>query len=160
MPDKQQFREYYAGLPDDQFQMVALKADLLPEAREAVTEELQARGLTKADLKAFRRELRRNRVLAKQSEGVARERRWDFEMQVHLVFLVLSGWAGAVLIPMTVTDGRRDWDAVSVLAALLAGSCLLGVWAWKKGKRVLFVLSAVVPLGLLVLSTLVAIVLS
>jgi hypothetical protein len=55
MPDQQQFREHYAGLPDDQLQLAALRDDLLPEAREAMTRELKARGLT--DLEGFQKDV-------------------------------------------------------------------------------------------------------
>jgi hypothetical protein len=160
MPDKQQFREYYAGLPDDQFQMVALRPDLVPEAREAVTEELQARGLTKADLKAFRRQMKRDRVLAKRSEGVAQQQWWDLKEKMYVGFLVLFAWMSAMILPMAIREPARQWESIFIPGGFVVGSCLLGLWARKKGRHVAFVLRFVVPLVLLAISTLVVVVLS
>jgi hypothetical protein len=157
MPDKQQFRERYAGLPDDQFQVVALSPDLLPEAREAVTEEMQARGLTEADLKAFRRQMKRDRTLARRSDYVARQQLQDFKEGMALVLLIFSAWVSAVMLPWLalVEPDRGDWRVFLVLAGLIAVSCLLGLRARKEARIFAFGLRTVMPLALLVVSTLV-----
>jgi hypothetical protein len=46
MPDKSQFRDYYSRLADDEVARIALTNYLLPEAQEALADELQKRGLT------------------------------------------------------------------------------------------------------------------
>ena len=162
MPDKREFREYYASLPEDQFQMVALRPDLLPEAREAVTEELEARGLTAADLKAFRRQMRRDAALAKRSEYVARQRQSDFDLALHTGVMVLIAWISAFGLPLVLATGRapRNTEVLLFPAGFIAASCFLGIRARRKGESTKFVLMTLVPLVLLGITSIVAVVMA
>jgi len=62
------FRERYRTLPDDDLARLALYEDLMPAAREAITDELEARGLR--DLSAFRSRFEEDAILAK-AEGLS-----------------------------------------------------------------------------------------
>jgi hypothetical protein len=55
MDDELRFANTYRGLADDELARIALSNNLLPEAQEALTSEMQRRGLT--DLSEYKRAL-------------------------------------------------------------------------------------------------------
>jgi hypothetical protein len=156
--EKQRFRDTYAGLPDDQLKMVALRSDLQPDAEAALKEELEARNLTAADLKTFRREMKRNRAAARHAESTVHERARHFELRMALGFLVLMAWVCAWFMPFTVVSGQsRDlFELCAITAAFIGVSGFLGLRARRKGRKLGFYLMAVVPLVILVVSTIAA----
>lgn len=66
--ERLRFRERYKSLPDDDLARLALYEDLTPAARDAITEELEARGLR--DLSSFRKQFEEDAILAK-AEGLS-----------------------------------------------------------------------------------------
>jgi hypothetical protein len=156
--DQQRFRETYAGLPDDQLKVVALRSDLQPEAEAALKDELEARRVTPADLKAFRRELKTNRAIARYAESVAYVERSRLEARFFLGSVVLIAWAAAVFAPALVTSADElDLLELCMLFGPIAVSGYLGIRARRKGRKLGFYLMTVVPIALLVLSTLAAV---
>jgi hypothetical protein len=66
--ERLQFRERYRTMTDDDLARLALYEDLMPAAREAITEELQARGLR--DLSSFQKQFEEDAIFAK-AEGLS-----------------------------------------------------------------------------------------
>jgi hypothetical protein len=155
MSDPQQFRDYYTSLPDDQLKLVALRDDLLPEARTAVQQELKSRGLT--DLEAFRRDVQANKEIARQAEGVAYQRRARLEEWIVKGFLVSAAWLMAVIGPFSLHPPPRDpMDVYLAMGIPIGASCLFGVLAWRRRSRPGFYLMTIAPLVLLGISATVA----
>ncbi len=92
------FQDHYKQLPDDQLQLLALRDDLLPEAKDALTKELHVRGLT--DLEGFRRTVQQNRAIAKAADSLVQERVWRYELANVAGAIALAAWFCAVAVPM------------------------------------------------------------
>lgn len=66
--ERLRLRERYRSLPDDDLARLTLYEDLMPAAREAIREELEARGLR--DLSSFQKQFEGDAILAK-AEGLS-----------------------------------------------------------------------------------------
>jgi hypothetical protein len=58
-----QFREHYRNLVDDDLARLAMDTNLIPPAREAITDELEARGLR--DLSSFKKRFEEDSVIVR-----------------------------------------------------------------------------------------------
>ncbi|HEV2444239.1 MAG TPA: hypothetical protein VGT07_17065 [Steroidobacteraceae bacterium] len=66
--ERLRFRERYRTMANDDLARLALYEDLMPAAREAITEELETRGLR--DLSSFRKQFEEDAILAR-AEGLS-----------------------------------------------------------------------------------------
>lgn len=107
--ERLQFREYYRTLTDNDLARLALYEDLMPAAREAITEELEARGLR--DLSSFQKQFEEDAILAK-AEG-------------------LSAFTPAKARPPVQKDLARNQQLLGLTGLLMFG--LVGVHKWLLG---------------------------
>lgn len=161
MPDTQQLQEYYRGLSDDDLARIALTAELTPEAREIIAQELKGRGLT--DLSGFKRQMEEDAVVtnaARYNEvSWEMERRW--KLSIIMAGVVICAWIGAALLPNILSANGSEspvskLQIAGVLGGIIALSVYLGFRARHQGRQLAFYLRAVVPLVLLCTSTAVA----
>lgn len=154
MNDKLKFAEVYRGLADDELARLALSNQLVPEAQEALTVELEKRRIT--DLSEYKHTL-------EEAAGTSSLRR-ELELEARLKspsrdgVLVFAAWVLAILLPLqflSVTPPRSPaliWLCL-VGGVYIAFSCYRGLKAWRDGSRKGFVLKFVFPLTFLGIST-------
>jgi hypothetical protein len=155
MPTKQQLQEHYQRLSNDDLARIALTAELTPEAREIISQELHTRGLT--DLSSFKRQMEEDAVVT----NPARYNQVSLDMELRLKRsiavggLVATAWVGAALLPIAILGSDRPesigtrLQVLGILGALLALSLFLGLRARRQGRRLAFYLRAVIPVALL-----------
>jgi hypothetical protein len=107
--ERLQFRERYRTMTDDDLARLALYEDLMPAAREAITEELEARGLR--DLSSFQKQFEDDAILAK-AEG-------------------LSAFTPVKARPPVQKDLARNQRLLGLTGLLMFG--LVGVHKWLLG---------------------------
>lgn len=150
--DGLRFRDRYSQLPDDELARIALSGQLVPEAREALTAELQKRGIS--DLSGYKRDLE--------------EPTRDYEIMANMQRRIAEGmavalaWCLAIFVPFLAIAAHTAHAPVTdllevggVCLLVVAFSCYLGIKARKEGSRIGYVLKLVVPLVLLGISTIV-----
>lgn len=129
-PEWLRFRERYRSLPDDDLARLALYEELIPAARAAITEELEARGLR--DLSLFRKQFEEDAVLAK-AEGLSAftpvKARLPVRMELArnqrlLGFTVLAAW-GLVGVHWWLLGDKTTWDKEATIAMCLFAALML-----------------------------------
>jgi hypothetical protein len=159
MQDRLRFAEVYSRLADDELARVALGGNLVSEAQEALTAELEKRGLT--DLGQYKR-------TPGQAAGMS-SLTGDLQFQAGVKgkssdrIFVLAAWVLAVSIPLVFLSEERPSSAILIRLCLVGGlfiavSCYRGLRARADGSRKGFVLKFLVPLILLGASTAIVIV--
>lgn len=154
MANKGQFLEYYSRLADDELARIALQDQLVPEAQDAITDELQKRGLS--DLSEYKRALDESAAASSVENELQIQVR--MKRQVSEWVFVFLAWASAIASPFILVAGPDGSEALkfSGMAALpIAFSCYLGIKARRQGSRQGYVLKFMLPLILLGISTLV-----
>jgi hypothetical protein len=150
MYDRQRFADLYGRLADDELARIALSNNLVPEAQEALTVELQKRGLN--DLSEYKRLLEDAATSSfPESPSIDKTREnWIFVFAAWVLagYLPPAVW----LTPLDASMARRLWF---VAALYILGSCYLGFKARREGSRKGFVLKFMLPLLILGVSTLV-----
>lgn len=147
MHDRPRFAEVYSRLADDELAHVALSGHLVPEAQEALTVELQKRGLV--DLSQYKHTL-------EQAAGPS-SLESDLEFQGGLKqassdrMFVFAAWVLAASVPLVFLLAERPNSAVLIRlylvgALFIAVSCYRGVRALRDGSRKGFVLKFLLPL--------------
>jgi hypothetical protein len=155
MSDRQQFREYYGRLADDELARIALSNHLVPEAQEALTDEMQKRGLT--DLTEYKRAL--DEAAAASSPERQLEITAGMKRELTEWVLVFMAWVLALVLPFAwlASPNRSDAFQFTLMATpFIAVSCYLGIKARREGSRREYFLKVTLPLVLLGISTLVA----
>jgi hypothetical protein len=153
MYDRLQFAEVYSRLADDELARIALSNHLVPEAQEALTVEIQKRGL---DLNEHKR------ALEKAAAVPVLER--ELALQARLVqpssdrIFIVAAWILAASVPLTFLLAAPPSPAILiklyiVTAAFIAVSCFRGLKARRDGSRKGFMHKFVLPLMLLGIST-------
>jgi len=157
MNDKPQFAARYSRLADDELARIALSDELLPEAHEALSNELEKRGLT--DLSEYKK------ALEEADAASTVDRQPEYQMQMRQVLtewiLVFMAWAFAIAAPFIWLAAPNGSDALKVSAlgaSFIAFSCYLGIKARRKGSSTGFWLKCALPLVFLGTSTLVVLV--
>ena len=156
MHDKPQFAEVYGRLADDELARVALGGNLVSEAQEALTAELEKRGLT--DLSQYKR-------TPGQAAGMS-SLTGDLQFQAGVKgkssdrIFVLAAWVLAISIPLIFLLAQPPSSAMLIRLCLvgalfIAVSCYRGLRALRDGSRKGFVLKFLLPLILLGASTVV-----
>lgn len=107
--ERLQFRERYRIMTDDDLARLALYEDLIPAAREAITEELEARELR--DLSSFQKQFEDDAILAK-ADG-------------------LSAFTPVKARPPVQKDLARNQQLLGLTGLLMFG--LVGVHKWLLG---------------------------
>jgi hypothetical protein len=154
MYDRLQFADFYSRLADDELARVALSNHLVPEAQEALTVELQKRGLT--DLSEYKRALEEAAAASSLGNDLGSKAGKNRASEAWL--FAFAAWLLAALMPLQLGFAALpDLTARELIAgALVIGlSCYLGLKARRDGSRKGFVLKFVLPLILLGVSTLV-----
>ena len=133
------FREHYAGLHEDELVHIALTRDLIPQAKEALQQELAQRGIT--DLTQHRQQMEQERVAQEERRQVELERRsatsgWSTKIGYGIGGLMFLYGAFCAAVPQA--DGQ---DATILIA--LGPAVVLGTWVMAKmnkmwGEKVLF----------------------
>jgi hypothetical protein len=158
MPDRSQFSDYYSRLADDQLARIALSNHLVPEAQEALNEEMQKRGLT--DLTEYKRAL--EEAAAASTLGSALQVQAQMKWQFAKWMIAFMAWGFAITLPLAWlplawTPGAAALsDALEITAMgglCIALSCYLGIRARRQGSRAGYVLKSMLPLVLLGIST-------
>jgi hypothetical protein len=152
--EKQRFVEYYRRLADDELARAALEntSDLVIEAREALTEELQRRRLT--DLSEYKKTLAESAALsapARQMEITA-----EMSMRLREWSLVFLAWMVAMFLPVALVANPHQseaWGPALIMGSLIAFSCYLGIKARREGSPREYFLKFKLPLILLGIST-------
>jgi hypothetical protein len=157
-----QYREYYRHLADDELARIALESELVPEARQALTEELRNRGMT--DLSEYKKAL--HQAAIDRSPGRQMQIQAQMQQQIHEWTFVVLAWFCSMLAPLCVL-GPASRQSVqgsaitfAVLAAFIGFSCYLGIRARCQGSRIGYRLKSVIPLALLGISTIAVVVLN
>lgn len=152
MNDKPQFAARYSRLADDELARIALSDFLLPEAHEALRNELLKRGLT--DLSEYKKALEE----AKAASSI--ENQLEYQIQMRQVItewmLVFVAWVFAVAAPfiwLETPSGSEALKVSAVGASFIAFSCYRGLKARRKGSRKGFWLKCALPLILLGISS-------
>jgi hypothetical protein len=121
-----QFREYYGHLADDELARIALTDELVPEARQALKEELQKRGLT--DLSEYKTAVDQAAADRREEAKGARE---DFKL--HIAALVFMYVSVRLLYYATGWLGIHNGDARAVITIVLSAGSLVGFAAlWRR----------------------------
>jgi hypothetical protein len=124
------FREYYCHLADDELARIALTDDLVPEARHALSEELQKRGLT--DLSDYKKAL--DQAAAHRKEEAQRSL---YVLKAKVAVIVFGYPAIWLLYHATGWLGVRDEYVRSdiTLGLLLAIVGFGNLWLWVRRRR-------------------------
>lgn len=150
MQDRPQFAEVYSRLADDELARVALSGNLVPEAQEALTVELDKRGL--ADLSQYKHTLEEAAGASLLGSDL-RFQRGQKRASGDRIF-VLAAWVLAVSIPLIFLLSEPPSAAILVRLCIvgslfIAVSCYRGLRALRDGSRKGFVLKFLLPLILL-----------
>ena len=152
--DRQQFADFYSRVADDELARIALSNHLIPEAQEALTVELQKRGLT--DLSEYKH------ALEEAAAASSPRSQLEFQARIYRAFVewmfASMAWVLAVSLPPLIwfaaPHGSDALKLCLIEALFIAVSCYLGVKARREGSRKGFVLKFMLPLILLGMSTL------
>jgi len=128
--ERLRFRERYRSLPDDDLARLALYEDLMPAAREAISEELEARGLR--DLSSFQKQFEEEAILAK-TEGLsaftpvkARPRaQMDVARNQQLLGLTIFAAWGLVGVHWWLLGEATSWRKEAAIAMRLFAALML-----------------------------------
>jgi hypothetical protein len=126
----QQFRAYYRHLADDELARIALESELVPEARRALTDELQYRGLT--DLSGYKRALDEAALYRKvENQGRAAQ------MPLHwlTLFFLLIARMIAPFLRSTLPSVVDALKISAVSAVLTLFGCYVVVNAYPPGAQ-------------------------
>jgi hypothetical protein len=96
MHDRLRFAEVYGRLADDELARIALSGNLVPDAEEALTVELQKRGI--ADLSQYKHTL--EAAAGASSVGSDVEGQSGLKQAPGDRMFVLAAWVLAVCIPL------------------------------------------------------------
>jgi hypothetical protein len=125
------FREYYGHLADDELARIALTDELVPEAQQALKEELQKRGLT--DLSEYKRALEQAAAYRKEE---AQQTLYVLKAKVAIIVFVYptiwliyhaTGWLGI---------HHEDVRAQITMGLLLAIAGFGNLWLWIRRRRI------------------------
>jgi hypothetical protein len=155
MSDPLRFNGVYRRLMDDELARVALEGNLVPEAREALTIELQKRGLT--DLSEYENNLAQAAAVSSFENQLAIQA--QMKRQLLSWLLTFFAWVMALFVPFAwlISPNRTDNFEVSLMGgAFVAFSCYLGIRSRATGSQWGYRLRFLLPLILLGVSTVVA----
>jgi hypothetical protein len=152
MNDRLQFGEVYSRLANDDLARIALANHLVPEAQEALTVELQRRGLVDLSrYKGAQKETAAGFLVREPAVQAGLERASGDRI------FVFAAWVLAVSVPLVFLFAAPPTSAGLMLcpiaAVFIAISCYRGLKARRDGSRKGFVLKFVLPLILLCMST-------
>jgi len=157
MYDRQQFAEVYSRLADDELARVARSNHLVPEAQEALTVEIQKRGLNLSEYDRALEEATAVPVLERELAFQARFVRPSGDRVIVLAACVL-----AASVPLIFLSAAPPSPAILIklciaTAVVIAISCFRGLKARRDGSPKGFLLKFALPLILLGMSTVVVI---
>ena len=156
---EQQFREHYRHLSDEELAHIALESELVPEAQQALAEELRARGLT--DLSEYKNAL--DLAAISRSQEPARIKLQMANFLVGCMAIVLATIAPLLLLILLMgpkQTGALEAMIAAFVAAFVALSCYNGLKARRQGSKWAYRFMHVLPLTLLGLSTVAAVVMA
>lgn len=150
MQDSLRFAEVYSRLADDELARVALSGHLVPEAQEALTVELEKRGLT--DLSQYKRAPDQAAGISALARGLQFQAGAKQKSSDRI--FVLGAWVLAVSIPLVFLSDEPPSSAILIRLCVVGGlfiavSCYRGLRARSDGSRKGFVLKFLLPLILL-----------
>lgn len=120
--ERLRFRERYRSMSDDDLARLALYEDLIPVAREAITEELEARGLH--DLSAFKSRITEEAILAKADGLLAfvpvnARPPVEKDRNTQLLFLTIFAMWALVGVHKWLLGAAITWKSEEALALLI-----------------------------------------
>lgn len=131
--ERLRFREYYKNLTDDDLARLSMDKNLVPAARDAITEELDARGL---DLSSYRDRFEEEVAAAKAADilGSLPSSALPAEQKGHrLLGLALFVMFGLVGLHMWLLGDATTWRKEGTLAVWLFWAL---VFTWDPAVRV------------------------